>query len=57
MIKTKKSENNKDFDSVKWVRQIRNEFYEKHKHLSAEKYYDLLKKSSKKAVEEMFSKK
>ncbi len=28
----------KKFDAVKWVREIRDKFYEEHKHLSMEEY-------------------
>jgi len=36
-------ETKKNFDAVKWVREIRDKFYEEHKHLKGRDYIDAIK--------------
>jgi len=37
----------KDFDAVKWVREIRDKFYEDHKNLKGKDYINAIKKEIK----------
>lgn len=43
------SSKEKEFDAVKWVREIRDKFYQEHKHLNGEQYIKAIRDEARKS--------